>query len=118
DFEIGRFADRNADYREQYLNASSHMSRYFPIMEFIGDVTVIFLLGLGGWMVNSGALSAGALVAFFSYVWYIMDPLIDLGFIINAFTESKASGERLLEILNEPEDIQSLSHAEETDRLE
>lgn len=117
-FEMNRFADNNADYRERNLDASSWMSKFFPVMEFIGDVSVVFLLGLGGWLVNSGSLSAGALVAFFSLVWYIIDPLIDLGFMINAYTESKASGERLLEILNKNEDIQTLEHAQEQDRLE
>ncbi|HEX6923669.1 MAG TPA: ABC transporter ATP-binding protein [Bacillales bacterium] len=117
-FEMGRFADKNAEYKDKYLFTSSIWARYFPVMEFIGDITVVILLGLGGWLVNSGDLSPGALVAFFSLVWYIMDPLIDLGFIINAFSQSKASGERLLEILDEPEDIYTLEHSTEQDRLE
>lgn len=116
-FEMDRFGEKNADYRKKFLNTSALWSRYFPIMEFIGDFTVVFLLGLGGWMVNAGNLSAGSLVAFFSLVWYIMDPLIDLGFVINAYSQSKASGERLLEILDEPEDIQSLQDAVDQNRL-
>src|SRR5699024_7501641 len=65
DFEMERFSDNNVDYRSKNLNAASLMSKYFPVMEFIGDFTVVFLLGLGGWMVINGNLSAGALVAFF-----------------------------------------------------
>src|SRR5699024_1945876 len=111
DYEISRFAENNADYRSKNLRAASLMSKFFPVMEFIGDFTVVFLLGLGGYLVNQGSLSLGALMAFFSLVWYIMDPLINLGFIINAYTEAKASGERLLEILNEKEEIQNLKGA-------
>lgn len=117
-FEMGRFGTHNTDYKENYLDTSSIWSRYFPVMEFIGNITVVILLGYGGHLVISGEMNPGELVAFFSLVWYIMGPLMDLGFIINAFSQSKASGERLLEILDEPEDIKNLEHATPKDRLE
>lgn len=118
DFEIGRFGEQNKLYKENYLFTSSLWAKYFPVMEFIGDLTVVFLLGFGGWRVATGHLSPGELVAFFSLVWYIMDPVIELGFVINAYSQAKASGERLLEILHEPEDIHNLPHAEQKERLE
>lgn len=117
-FEIGRFGDNNGKYRDTYLATSSLWSKYFPIMEFIGDITVVLLLAFGGWQVVTGDLQPGELVAFFSLVWYIMDPLIDLGFIINDYSQAKAAGERLLEILDEPEEIRTLPEARAKDRLE
>lgn len=117
-FEIERFGKSNENYKERYLSTSMLWAKYFPVMEFIGDFTVVFLLGFGGWRVASGHLSPGALVAFFSLVWYIMDPVIELGFVINAYSQAKAAGERLLEILHEPEDIYNLPNAEAKDRLE
>ncbi len=56
----------------------------------------------------SGQLELGALVAFFSLVSYILGPLSNLGFIINMFSQAKASGERLLEVLEAKEDIKQL----------
>ncbi|HET7615670.1 MAG TPA: ABC transporter ATP-binding protein, partial [Bacillales bacterium] len=118
DFEIDRFGNENYRYKQNYLFTSSLWAKYFPVMEFIGDLTVVLLLGFGGWQVAEGNLSPGALVAFFSLVWYIMDPVIELGFIINAYSQAKASGERLLEILDEPEDIKNLPDAKPKERLD
>ncbi|SFB35487.1 ATP-binding cassette, subfamily B, MsbA [Lentibacillus halodurans] len=105
DFEVGRFSDSNDNYRQNYLYTSSIWAKYFPVMEFIGNICVVLLLAYGGFLVINNELSLGALVAFFQLVWYIMGPLMSLGFVINMFSQAKASGERLLEILEATEDI-------------
>lgn len=110
-FEIGRFAETNDTYQDRNLITADIWAKYFPLMELVGDVSVVILLALGGLFVMNGRIAPGELVAFFSLVWYIMDPLMNLGFIINTFSQSKASGERLLQVLDEKEDIQSPIHA-------
>ncbi|KGX83445.1 ABC transporter ATP-binding protein [Pontibacillus marinus] len=108
DFEIGRFVDKNDDYRQNYLTTASIWAKYFPLMEFIGNICVVALLAYGGHLVITNDLKPGELVAFFSLVWYILGPLMNFGFVINLFSQSKASGERLLEILEAKEDIQEI----------
>jgi len=105
DFEVGRFSDSNDNYRQNYLFTANIWSKYMPVMEFIGNACVVLLLAYGGYLVINNDLSLGALVAFFSLVWYIMGPLMSLGFVINMFSQAKASGERLLEILEAREDV-------------
>ncbi|PAV29853.1 multidrug ABC transporter ATP-binding protein [Virgibacillus profundi] len=105
DFEIGRFSTSNDKYRRKYLDTSEIWSKYFPLMEFIGNVCAVALLAYGGYLVIDGSLGLGELVAFFSLVWYILGPLMNLGFVVNQFSQAKASGERLLEILDAKEDI-------------
>ncbi|MFC7321400.1 ABC transporter ATP-binding protein [Halobacillus campisalis] len=117
DFEVGRFLDRSSHYRDNYVNTSNIWAKYFPLMEFIGNVCVVALLAFGGYLVINGSLLLGELVAFFSLVWYILGPLMNLGFIINLFSQAKASGERLLEILEAHEDIQEKDGAVIQDRL-
>ncbi|HLR07792.1 MAG TPA: ABC transporter ATP-binding protein [Bacillota bacterium] len=115
DFEIGRFSDKNNTYKNNYLKTAEIWSRFFPLMELIGDICALALLGFGGYLVISGFLDVGALVAFFSLVWYILGPLMNLGFVINQFSQAKASGERLLEILEAPEDIVEKADARDTE---
>ncbi|WP_100404390.1 ABC transporter ATP-binding protein [Bacillus solitudinis] len=103
DQEIERFDTNNEDYRKRHLDISRIWGNYFPLMEFIGNVSAVFLLAFGGYLTIIGSLQKGELVAFFSLVWFIMGPIMQLGFIINMFSQSKASGERLLEILDEKE---------------
>ncbi|CAM3755582.1 ABC transporter ATP-binding protein [Alkalicoccus chagannorensis] len=117
-FEMGRFEDKNADYKDKYIETSNIWSRYFPLMEMIGHFCVVILLGYGGFLVISGDIQPGVLAAFFSLIWFIINPLMNLGFIVNTFSQAKASGTRLLEVLEEPEDIEDLPEALHRERLD
>lgn len=101
--EKNRFETNNDDYRTKNLNISNIWGTYFPLMELIGNISAVLLLGFGGYLAVQGQLTPGELTAFFSLVWFIIGPIMNLGFIINMFSQSKASGERLLEILDETE---------------
>lgn len=110
-FEVDRFSTSNDDFREKNINTSNIWARYFPLMEFIGNVAAVSLLGFGGYLVIvDGSIQVGELVAFFSLVWYILGPLMNLGFVVNQFSQAKASGERLIEILDATEDIQEIDN--------
>jgi ATP-binding cassette subfamily B protein len=103
DQEISRFKHSNEDYRQKHLDISKIWGNYFPLMELIGHLSAVVLLAFGGYLTIQGSLQPGELVAFFSLIWFIIGPIMNLGFIINMFSQSKASGERLLEILDEVE---------------
>ena len=117
DFEISKFNSSNNDYKQKYLDTSNVWAKYFPLMEFIGNISVVALLAFGGYMVINGSLKPGELVAFYSLVWYIMWPIMNLGFVINLFSQSKASGERLLEILEADEEISDANRDLSADKL-
>ncbi|GEN45314.1 ABC transporter ATP-binding protein [Alkalibacillus haloalkaliphilus] len=99
DFEIGRYEDKGENYREHYINTAKIWAKYMPFMEFVGNVSVVALLAYGGYLVMQGNLQPGELAAFFSLVWMFLGPLMNFGFVVNMFSQAKASGERLLEVL-------------------
>jgi ABC-type multidrug transport system fused ATPase/permease subunit len=110
-FQINKFNDSNNDYKEKYLFTSEIWAKYFPVMEFLGNISVVFLFGFGGYLVMEGQLQVGELVAFYSLLGYIIFPIMNLGFTVNLFSQSKASGERLLEIIEAPEPIHTIDGA-------
>lgn len=116
-YEIGRFNDSNGEYKDKYLFTSDIWAKYFPLMEFLGNISVVLLLGYGGYLVMNGSLKPGELVAFYSLVWYIMWPIMNLGFVVNLFSQSKASGERLLEILEADDEVDDKDGAIEAEKL-
>lgn len=118
DFEMGRFGNKNTDYKDKYIFTSNLWSKYFPLMELIGHICVVALLGYGGYLVINGEIQPGVLVAFFSLIWLTVNPLMNLGFIVNTFSQAKASGERLLEVLEEPEEIMDKPGAVTKERLD
>ncbi|MFB6497636.1 ABC transporter ATP-binding protein [Bacillus haynesii] len=117
DFEIQNFTHSNDHFRTKNLNASFIMSKFFPLMEFIGNICLVALLSFGGWLVMQNSLKPGELVAFFSLVNYLMWPIMNLGYVINLFSQAKASGERLLEILDVEEEITDSGLAVKNGRL-
>jgi ATP-binding cassette, subfamily B, multidrug efflux pump len=117
EFQINKFNDSNGDYKDKYLFTSDIWAKYFPLMEFLGNISVVTLLAYGGYLVMNGNLQPGELVAFYSLVWYIIWPIMNLGFTINLFSQSKASGERLLEILEVDEKIKDHDDVLHVDRM-
>ncbi len=118
DFEVGKFNKANGDYKDQYLFTSSIWSKYFPLMEFLGNVSVLLLIAYGGYLVINDSLQPGELVAFYSLLGYIMWPIMNLGFVVNQFSQAKASGERLLEILEKDYLIADKLGAKHAEKLE
>lgn len=105
-YEVEKFSTRNERYKTNQIHAATLWSRYFPIMEILASLSIVLLLVIGGRMVIQKTLTLGELVAFFSLIWYIIGPMWNLGFHINNYTQSKASGERVLELLNTPVDVE------------
>lgn len=104
-YEIEKFSSRNERYKDNQIFAATLWSRFFPFMELLASISVAVLLVGGGTLVIKEQLTLGEFVAFFSLIWYIIGPMWGLGFHINNYTQSKASGERVLEVLNHQVDI-------------
>lgn len=101
-FELEKFAKGNVEYKENHLTLADVWAKYFPMIEFIANLSVAALLLAGGWRVIYGSLTLGDLVALSGMLGLIIAPLWTLGFQINNYTQSKAAGERLLELLYQP----------------
>ncbi|MCM3627533.1 ABC transporter ATP-binding protein/permease [Paenibacillus glycanilyticus] len=114
--EVDKFSKRNEQYQANQIGASSIWAKFFPSMELLANLSVVILLIAGGTMVIRGSLSLGELVAFFSLIWYIIGPMWGIGFHINNYTQSKASGERVMELLNTHIHVQSIENAVEVEK--
>ncbi|MCK8486992.1 ABC transporter ATP-binding protein/permease [Paenibacillus sp. MBLB2552] len=113
--EVEKFSHRNERYKDNQIFAATLWSKFFPVMELLASISVAVLLAAGGTLVIKEQLTLGDLVAFFSLIWFIIGPMWGLGFHINNYTQSKASGERVLEILNQPIDVKDKEAAVELD---
>ncbi|EXX84736.1 multidrug ABC transporter ATP-binding protein [Paenibacillus darwinianus] len=109
--EVEKFSLRNEEYKANQIGVAFTWGSYFPVMELLASLCVVVLLVFGGSLVIRGSLSLGELVAFFSMTWYIVGPMWGLGFHINNYTQSKASGERVLELLNQHIHVKDAEHA-------
>jgi len=106
-FEENKFGSRNESYYTANIITADLWKQYFPYMELIGNLEVVIVLVVGGYLVISGHMNLGDLVAFLSVLWYIVAPMSQLGYQLNNWTQSVAAGERLLEILDANNEISS-----------
>jgi ABC-type multidrug transport system fused ATPase/permease subunit len=65
------------------------------------------IMGLSGRMVLLGQLTFGDLIAFNSYLWMLINPVVRLTTIAGQLTETAVSLQRISEVLDEQPDIQS-----------
>ncbi|WP_010273721.1 ABC transporter ATP-binding protein [Paenibacillus senegalensis] len=99
-YEIEKFAVKSDNYKGTNVHTAHIWAKYFPVIELLANISVILLLGVGGYLVILEQLTVGELVAFFSLIWYVITPMWSIGIHINNYTQSKASGERILELLH------------------
>ncbi len=114
-YEVEKFSKRSEGYKDSTIHTGNILSNYIPMMEWTVNLSVVILMGAGGYLVLRDALTLGELVAFFSLVWYIIGPLWHTGHHINVYSQFKTSAERVLEVLHhyvqikDKEDAQPLS---------
>ena len=83
DFEIEKFNKENDAYMDAQLNSSKVWMKYLPIFEVLAYVLNVVLMLYGGWMVITGEMTIGNLVAVNGYLWMLNAPLRMAGWWVN-----------------------------------
>jgi ABC-type multidrug transport system fused ATPase/permease subunit len=90
---------------QQTLRANRQRALYVPFISWVPMLAQGAVLLIGARMVTSGELSVGGFVAFNLYLGMLVMPLRSLGMWIGQAQRATASGERIFEIMDEPEEI-------------
>lgn len=109
-FEVERFRRESQEFAQTQIQASRIWAHSFPQIDFLSGLSWVLLIGVGGWQVSAGRLTVGELVAFNGYLWSLIWPVRNLGWLINLFEQSRTASDRIMEILDAPVDIQSPAH--------
>jgi ABC-type multidrug transport system fused ATPase/permease subunit len=103
--EEEKFAGRSEAVFARTIDANRQRSLYVPMLAFIPLLAQGGILLAGGWMVVHNALTVGEFFAFNLYVSMLIMPLRMLGMWIGQSQRATAAGERIFQILDEPEEI-------------
>lgn len=76
-----------------------------PIMQMVIYACIVAILWFGGNMIIVGDMQTGQLTSFITYVTQILMSLMMVSMIFIMLVNSKASGDRIVEVLNEKIDI-------------
>ncbi|HYH02292.1 MAG TPA: ABC transporter ATP-binding protein, partial [Bacillota bacterium] len=105
--EISKFRNENEAMLYKNLAVSKLQTKLHPFLIFFASVGMVAILGYGGLRVIRGELTLGTLMQFIAYLSITHWPLWMLAPNINQVRQAQGSVERLLEILNQPEEITS-----------
>jgi ATP-binding cassette, subfamily B, bacterial len=103
--EQRKFQHRSERVFDQTLRANRQRATYVPLISFIPLLAQAAVLLIGAHMVSNGTLSPGSFVAFNLYLAMLVLPLRALGMWVGQSQRATAAGERIFEIMDEPEEI-------------
>lgn len=112
EYETNKFKDASNEIYQNFVKAEKILAFNAPLMQFSTYACMILISWFGARaIIASGndamiGLSTGELIGLFTYVMQILMSLMIISMIFVMLTISKASGERILEILEEVSTLQ------------
>ena len=112
--EKEKFKKANDDLTNTGINAVKIVIMNMPIMQLVMYMSILAIVFFGGRLVvdttlgkiaAEAGLQAGDLLSFITYVSQILSALMMLSMLFLQFTRARASGERILEVLDTEVDI-------------
>ncbi len=101
--EKEEFNKYNNSYMTSAIKLARTASTLFPLLQGISSISLLILLGLGTYQIESGFISIGGLIALILYVERLVFPTALLGFTLNTFQLGQVSLDRVEEIFqNKP----------------
>lgn len=113
DHEIKKFKDISQDIYNDFTHAEKNLAFNMPLMQLCVYGSMLFISWFGARMIvasgNDAAvgLSTGELMSLFVYLMQILMSLMMLSMVFVMITISRASAERIVEIIEETSDITS-----------
>ncbi|WP_164016352.1 ABC transporter ATP-binding protein [Pyxidicoccus trucidator] len=87
---------------EENLKLIDVASINIPVVNFFANLGTITVVVVGGFLVFGGRLTVGELIAFNSYLGFLLMPIMTTGFIAAQMSRANASALRVFELLDTP----------------
>ncbi|HEY5374891.1 MAG TPA: ABC transporter ATP-binding protein [Polyangiaceae bacterium] len=100
DAAIDAFRRGNQQVFAAGVYANSYALLLMPITSVLGNLFVIVLAGLGGWLALSGLVSVGIIATFISYGQSFVQPLRQIANLYNSIQAALAGAERIFAIVD------------------
>jgi ATP-binding cassette subfamily B protein len=97
-----RFAGRSDDYRRSRLVAQRYIALYFPFIQSLSTIAGALVLLVAAGQMRSGALTAGALIAYLLYIDMLFSPVQMLSQVFDGYQQAAVAVSRISELLRTP----------------
>jgi ATP-binding cassette subfamily B protein len=111
EFALETFHDANEAVYRTGKTAHTYAFLQMPVTTQIGNLFVITLAGLGGWLAIKGLVTVGLIATFISYGRQFILPVRQLSELYNSIQSALAGAERVFEILDTQPEIEDSAGA-------
>ncbi|WEG15044.1 ABC transporter ATP-binding protein [Pullulanibacillus sp. KACC 23026] len=105
DYEQEQFRKRNRNFLNRALDHTSWNARTFAVMNTVTDIAPLLVIALGAFQVIHHMTQIGTVVAFFTFLDRLYDPLRRVVSSSTTLTQAFASMDRVFELLDQKYDI-------------
>jgi ATP-binding cassette, subfamily B, multidrug efflux pump len=109
--EVKRYTEKNQELLAANLKTVKAISGTFPNLFLLSNLVVLVVVGYGGNAVMKRQFSIGELVAFNSYLAFILQPILQIGFAAPIIAQAAASAARMYEVIDTEVEIKNLPNA-------
>lgn len=99
--EADRFDTVNTDLTERTIGVGRFLAILPPTLTYLVNLGIVFVVGVGGSLAMRGELSLGQILAFNSYLLWVMMVLGHVGMMVSFISASAASAQRIFEVLDQ-----------------
>lgn len=114
EYEKEKFSKISENIYQDFSKAEKRLAFNMPMMQFCMYACMILVCWFGARMIVSSTLTTGELMSLMTYATQILGSLMMLSMVFVMITLSRASAERIVEILDEESDITSPANAKTT----
>ena len=107
DYEIKKFADMSDGMRQDFTKAETRLALNMPMMQLCIYSTMTAIFWFGSRFILSGGMTTGNLMSLVTYTMQMLNSMMMLSMVFTMIVMSRASMERIAELLRETPDIQS-----------
>lgn len=107
DYEIKKFTDMSEGMRQDFTKAETRLALNMPMMQLCIYSTMTAIFWFGSRFILSGGMTTGNLMSLVTYTMQMLNSMMMLSMVFTMIVMSRASMERIAELLRETPDIQS-----------
>ena len=111
DYESSRYRSVNDELLEKNLTTVRTFSNNFPFVFLLANLGTLAIVLFGGLQVIGGSFTIGELVAFNTYLGFLLFPILTIGFLAAGISRAGASSQRVFEVLDAPLEVQDAPDA-------
>jgi len=115
---IAKFRKENQAVYETSKKAHTIVFLLMPLTNQLGNLFIIVLASLGGWLAIQGLVSVGLIATFISYSRLFLQPVRQLSNIYNSLQSALAGAERVFEIIQTEPELSNSKDATPLQRIE